>query len=88
MKVVLIFPPLADPTQPYASLPTLTAFLRSLGWEVSQMDVNIEFTRYMLTGKSLALALSRIEKRLRRLDGKKELADEEAREYVLLAKAA
>jgi len=88
LRVVLLFPPLGDPTQPYASLPALTAFLRSRGWEVFQIDANLEFTLHMLTGEGLAQALSRMEQRLQRLDGKKALDDGEAGEYALLAKAA
>ena len=42
MKVLLVFPPDWFPSEPYLSLPTLTAFLRSAGHEVVQKDVNLE----------------------------------------------
>ncbi len=86
--VLLFFPPFADPTQPYASLPTLTAFLRSHGWEVSQIDLNIEFTLFMCTRERLRQALGRIETRLNQLNVKRTLSEGEAVEYDLLVKAA
>ena len=41
-KVMLVFPPDWFPSEPYLSLPTLTAFIRAAGHEVIQKDVNLE----------------------------------------------
>src|SRR3990167_2379728 len=52
MKVLLLFPPSWHPSQPYLSLPSLTAFLRQNGIsEVRQRDLNIELLDILLTKK-------------------------------------
>ena len=56
MKVVLLFPPLAEPSLPYLSLPSLTAVLRRAGHEVIQRDLNLEFFDELLTPASLSAA--------------------------------
>ena len=42
MKVMLIFPPDWYPSEPYLSLPSLTAVLRQAGHTVIQKDINLE----------------------------------------------
>ena len=42
MKVMLVFPPDWYPSEPYLSLPTLTAVLRAAGHQVIQKDINLE----------------------------------------------
>jgi anaerobic magnesium-protoporphyrin IX monomethyl ester cyclase len=42
MKVMLIFPPDWFPSEPYLSLPSLTAVLRQAGHTVVQKDINLE----------------------------------------------
>jgi anaerobic magnesium-protoporphyrin IX monomethyl ester cyclase len=42
-KTLLIFPPFWEPTQPYLSLPALTAWLRHNHCQVEQWDLNLEF---------------------------------------------
>ena len=49
-KVMLLFPPDWYPSEPYLSLPTLTAFLRKAGHEVIQKDVNLEMYDWFLVG--------------------------------------
>ncbi len=50
MKISLIFPPSWHPSQPYLSLPCLTAFLEQAGITVDQQrDLNIELLDRMLT---------------------------------------
>jgi len=69
VKLVLVFPPLAEPAQPYSALPSLTAYLKERGWrDVRQMDVNIEFVRHILTREQLERALARIEEQLAQMD--------------------
>ncbi len=53
MKVLLLFPPSWHPSQPYLSLPSLTAFLRQNGiHNVVQRDLNIELLDILLTRKT------------------------------------
>lgn len=50
MKVLLLFPPSWHPSQPYLSLPSLTAFLRQNGiGDVVQRDLNIELLDILLS---------------------------------------
>ena len=42
MKVMLIYPPDWFPSEPYLSLPSLTAVLRQAGHTVIQKDINLE----------------------------------------------
>ena len=42
VKIMLVFPPDWYPSEPYLSLPTITAVLRAAGHEVIQKDVNLE----------------------------------------------
>lgn len=88
MKVALVFPPLADPTQPYSSLPALTAFLRRTGCEVLQLDANIELVRSMLTGDSIRSAGERIRNRLERFAGRPPSGSSQAVEYARLVSAS
>lgn len=88
MKLVLIFPPLADPTQPYSSLPTLTAFLRPKNrGEVFQWDENIHFVRQLLTGECIRNVGAKIRSRLAELDATLSLSKDEQTEYSLLSSA-
>ena len=49
MKIVLVHPPLDDPTLPYHSSAYLTGHLRKNGFnDVSARDINIEFVNYCL----------------------------------------
>jgi len=69
MKVLLIFPPSWHPSQPYLSLPSLTAFLRQNGVrDVVQRDVNIEFLDVLLTKKTCNEFYQRIVDKLRYMD--------------------
>jgi len=70
MKVLLLFPPSWHPSQPYLSLPSLTAFLRKHGvCDVVQRDLNIELLDVLLTRKKCAEFFQRITDKLKRLEG-------------------
>jgi radical SAM superfamily enzyme YgiQ (UPF0313 family) len=60
MRVLLLFPPEWLPTEPYLSLPMLTAVLRSAGHEVIQKDINIEMYDMMLRAPFLRHIQKRI----------------------------
>ena len=66
-KVMLIFPPDWYPSEPYLSLPTLTAFLRAAGHEVIQKDVNLEMYDWFFSGDFLQRVLKKVPQQLDRL---------------------
>src|SRR6266704_6096379 len=68
MKVMLIFPPDWYPSEPYLSLPSLTAVLRAAGHQVVQKDVNLEMYDWYFSGDFLRrLVLKRVPQQLDRL---------------------
>ena len=73
-KTALIYPPVCDPTAPYLSVPLLTAFLRSAGEDVIQMDANICAFEYLLQKERLWDFWQRVERRLHRLRRHKTLS--------------
>lgn len=60
MNVMLLFPPNWTPSMPHLALPTLTAFLRGHGIQVTQRDLNIEVFDTVLTRRSIEGALDRL----------------------------
>jgi len=87
MKTALIYPPMADPTAPYLSVPTLTASLRKNKVEVLPVDANIEACEFLLTPHYLAPLAERIEKQRSFLERKKTLNHREQLAYVSFWKA-
>src|SRR5690242_11111865 len=60
MKVFLAFPPNWTPSMPHLALPTLTAYLRGHGVDVTQRDLNIETFNEVLTRRFLEQSLTRL----------------------------
>src|SRR5262252_11094953 len=54
MKVTLIFPPATDPRAPQLALPSLAAYLRNLGVEVTLLDLNLTSLAALLQPAHLA----------------------------------
>jgi hypothetical protein len=75
MKIALIYPPAADPTAPYLSVPALTGYLCSNGVEVLPIDANIEAYCRLLRPKPLGELADRIERRLVSRNAYRELAN-------------
>jgi hypothetical protein len=78
MKVLLIFPPDWFPSEPYLSLPSLTAILRKAGHTVIQKDVNLEMWDWYFSEDFLKKVLRRVPQqldRLRKLAKRRELTD-------------
>src|SRR5205809_7863431 len=67
MKVMLIFPPDWYPSEPYLSLPSLTAVLRAAGHQVVQKDVNLEMYDWYFSGDFLRRILKKVPQQLDRL---------------------
>ncbi len=80
MRVMLIFPPDWYPSEPYLSLPSLTAVLRQAGHTVIQKDINLEMYDWYFSEDFLKKVLRRVPQqldRLRKLSKKRDLnADE------------
>ncbi len=80
MKVMLIFPPDWFPSEPYLSLPSLTAVLRQAGHQVIQKDINLEMWDWYFSEDFLKKVLRRVPQqldRLRKLAKKRELEESE-----------
>jgi anaerobic magnesium-protoporphyrin IX monomethyl ester cyclase len=76
MKVLLIFPPDWFPSEPYLSLPSLTAVLRQAGHTVIQKDINLEMWDWYFSEDFLKKVLRRVPHqldRLRKLSKKRDL---------------
>ena len=86
MKTMLVFPPDWYPSEPYLSLPTLTAFLRSAGHEVVQKDVNLEMYDWFFSSDFLQIILHRIPHQLEKL--KKKSSERELNEIEVKLRTA
>ena len=80
VTVMLIFPPDWFPSEPYLSLPSLTAVLRQAGHTVIQKDINLEMYDWYFSEDFLKKVQRRIPQqldRLRKLSNKRELRADE-----------
>ncbi|MBM4055814.1 MAG: radical SAM protein [Planctomycetes bacterium] len=69
-KVMLLFPPDWFPSEPYLSLPALTAALRSAGHTVVQKDINLEMYDWFFSNSCLQHVLEKVPNQLERLKNK------------------
>ena len=88
MTIALIYPPTCDPTAPYLSLPTLTAWLRAHGKRVIPIDANVEAYDGLLRRTTLEKAVQKIRDHLKKLDKKPFLDHRDQLHYVRLWEAA
>ncbi len=77
-------PPLADPTQPYVSLPTLKGWLAARGVDVTVVDLNLEAAHWLLREDTLSALAERVGRRFLALDGQPSLDFEGQREWLAL----
>src|SRR5678809_438495 len=87
MKVMLIFPPDWFPSEPYLSLPSLTAVLRKAGHTVVQKDINLEMWDWYFSEDFLKKVLRKVPQqldRLRKLSNRRELSEAEMELQVAL----
>ena len=80
MKVLLLFPPDWLPSEPYLSLPSLTAVLRPAGHEVIQKDINVEMYDMFFGAPFLEEVQKRIDyerRHLQREECHRQLTEEE-----------
>jgi hypothetical protein len=87
MQHWLIHPPLADPTQPYLSLPTLKGWLRAHGLDARVLDLNVEAAHWLFDPTVLDDLGRRIGSRFIDLNRQQELSFHEQRQYRLLVEA-
>jgi len=88
MKIVLLFAPPGNASQPYTSLPALTAFMRREGYQVVQRDISIEAVEDLLTGKRLAQTRDRVQNRLKTLERQVAMSPENEAKYEALCRVA
>jgi len=65
MKILLVFPPVASPVSPYLSVPLLSGQLKAKGYDVSALDLSVEFFNYILNSEFLSQSYKEAEKRLK-----------------------
>ncbi|MFH2093788.1 MAG: radical SAM protein [Pseudomonadota bacterium] len=87
MTIALIYPPTCDPTAPYLSIPTLTAWLRTHGKTVVPIDANVEAYDLLLQGQILAQMLEKIHNTYLRLDQQSSLNHMDQMHYLRLWEA-
>lgn len=87
MERLLLHPPVADPTQPYLSLPTLKGYLRQRGLDARVIDLNIEATDWLFQPETLELVGRRIGSQFVDLNRKGWLSFEEQLQYRRLVDA-
>ncbi|MFZ1985552.1 MAG: radical SAM protein [Desulfatitalea sp.] len=87
MKIWFVYPPFADPTQPYLSLPYLKGSLRARGLDATVVDLNVAAAHHLLGRESVRGIAERLAARFTQLDGRKQLTRLEQMEYLALADA-
>ncbi|MCZ7355972.1 MAG: PqqD family peptide modification chaperone [Candidatus Methanoperedens sp.] len=85
MLTKLLFPPQWIPTQPYLSLPSLTAFLKSNNCNVEQADINIAFFDDLLSKKGMREFYEKAYSKFQDIESKEELPPELQRQYAALS---
>jgi len=87
MKTWLLYPPFADPTQPYLCLPYLKGSLRARGLDATVVDLNVAAARHLLGAAAVRENAERLAERFGRLNDRKRLSRLEQMEYLALAEA-
>ncbi len=85
MFTKLLFPPQWIPTQPYLSLPSLSAFLKANHCNVEQNDINVSFYDSLLSKQGLKSLYERAYSKFQYIDSKKELSPEFQKKYAALS---
>lgn len=81
MKAVLIFPPGGDISQPYTSLPYLTAALKKNGHSVIQRDLGLEAFKFFMRAEHFKECYQLAERRFKQLDKRRKLSFRQQKEY-------
>ncbi|MBU0663501.1 MAG: radical SAM protein [Proteobacteria bacterium] len=84
---MLIYPPFADPTWPYVSLPTLKGYLGRRGIPVTVRDLNVEAFSVLTAESTTDEWQQRLSARFQVLNGRESLTLSEQMEYRRVAEA-
>jgi hypothetical protein len=87
MKPWLIYPPFADPTQPYLSLPCLKGYLRSRGLDAEVADLNLSATHYLLSPGQVADNAGKLAERFADLNRHDRIGGMDQLAYLAIAEA-
>jgi len=87
MKNILIYPPFADPTQPYIALPVLKSYLNAKGFDVTAVDLNIAAVHYLSGKVRLQQLAARVKTAFGGLNSKTKLTAFEQLAYLQLRQA-
>lgn len=87
MRILLIHPPFADPTQPYVSLPTLKGYLQPRGIQVDLLDLNVEAAHFLLERERMRHLAQRVERLYVDLNRRRTLDFHQQRQFRLAAEA-
>ena len=85
--VLLIFPPLWEPSQPYLSTATLVAYLRHHGYGARQVDANLEFFCNRLHPEFIRGVLPRLKHKIDILERRPVLDGDAQKQYDVLVNA-
>jgi len=86
-KSLLIYPPFADPTWPYVSLPTLKGYLGRRGIQVAVRDLNVEAFSFLTAEPTIDGWRQHLGARFQALNGRERLNLSEQMEYRRVAEA-
>ena len=84
---LLIYPPFADPTWPYVSLPTLKGYLGRRGISVQVRDWNVEAVSFLTEASTIARWRQHLAARFEELNSRDSLTRSEQMEYRRVAEA-
>lgn len=84
---LLIYPPFADPTWPYVSLPTLKGYLGRRGIPVTVRDLNVEAFSFLTDASTIGGWRQQLAARFDELNGRERLTLSEQMEYRRVAEA-
>lgn len=84
---LLIYPPFADPTWPYVSLPTLKGYLARREIPVTVRDLNVEAFSYLTAAATIDEWRQRLAARFQELNDRDSLPQTEQMEYRRVAEA-
>ncbi|MDP3696385.1 MAG: hypothetical protein Q8R42_09745, partial [Desulfocapsaceae bacterium] len=84
---LLIYPPFADPTWPYVSLPTLKGYLGRRGIQVQVRDFNVEAISFLTEASTIARWRQQLTARFQELNSRESLTRSEQMEYRRVAEA-
>lgn len=87
LKAILIFPPFGDITQPPLGISQIAGFVRSRNQTVKLYDFNIDCIEYFLNAENLRKSYETISNRIRNLEQKNNLTEEELEEYKTIFKS-